>query len=209
MSEPGTVPRAIAIRAETSLADRDSCKFTVSKSVHPGGPFFYDSREQAAGSPLIERLFNLPGVARVLVSGNVVTIGKQESAAWEDLKSLIGEMIRAQLLTGVRAILEAAQVSSPEQRSDDEIRYAVQDLLDSEINPSIAAHGGKISIADVKNGNLYITMSGGCQGCAGSQVTLRQGFELMVRRVAPEVVSIIDTTDHASGTIPFYKQANA
>ena len=209
MSETGTGPSAITIRAETSLADRDSCKFTVSKSVHPGGPFFYDSREQAAGSPLIERLFKLTGVARVLVSDNVVTIGKQKGAAWEDLKSRIGEIIRAQLLTGVRAILEATQVSSSGQRSDDEIRHAVQHLLDREINPSIAAHGGKISIAGVKNGNLYITMSGGCQGCAGSQVTLRQGFELMVRRVAPEVVDIIDTTDHDSGISPFYKQANA
>jgi Fe-S cluster biogenesis protein NfuA len=209
MSETGTGPSAITIRAETSLADRDSCKFTVSKTVHPGGPFFFDSQEQAAGSPLIERLFKLPGVARVLISSNVVTIGKQKSAAWDDLKSKIGQIIRAQLLTGVRAILEATQVSSSGQRGDDEIRQAVQELLDRETNPSIAAHGGKISIADVKNGNLYITMSGGCQGCAASQVTLRQGFELMVRRVAPEVVDIIDATDHASGRRPFYARTPA
>ena len=61
----------------------------------------------------------------------------------------------------------------------------------------------------MKDRNLYIEMSGGCQGCAASQVTPRQGFELMVRRVAPEVVDIIDTSDHASGTSPFCKQANA
>ena len=82
-------------------------------------------------------------------------------------------------------------------------------MLDHETNPSIASHGGKISIGEVKDRNLYIEMSGGCQGCAASQVTLRQGFELMVRRVAPEVVDIIDATDHASGTSPFYKHANA
>ena len=84
-------------------------------------------------------------------------------------------------------------------------------LLDRETNPSIASHGGKISIVELKDRNLYIEMSGGCQGCAASQVTLRQGFELMVRQVAAEVVDIIDTADHASGTSPspFYKQANA
>jgi len=49
-------------------------------------------------------------------------------------------------------------------------------------------------------------MSGGCQGCAASQVTLRQGFELMVRRVAPEIVKIIDATDHDSGLKPFYRR---
>lgn len=209
MSETGTDISAIKIRAETSLADRDHCKFTVSKTVHPGGPFFFDSREQAAGSPLIECLFKLPGVVRVLVSGNVVTIGKQQNAAWDDLRSRIGEIIRAQLLTGVRVILEATQVSSSVQRSDDEIRRAVQELLDHETNPSIAAHGGKITIADVKNGNLYITMSGGCQGCASSQLTLRQGFELMVRKVAPEIGQVIDTTDHASGRRPFYARTPA
>ena len=209
MSETGTDISAIKIRAETSLADRDHCKFTVSKTVHPGGPFFFDSREQAAGSPLIECLFKLPGVVRVLVSGNVVTIGKQQNAAWDDLRSRIGEIIRAQLLTGVRVILEATQVSSSVQRRDDEIRRAVQELLDHETNPSIAAHGGKITIADVKNGNLYITMSGGCQGCASSQLTLRQGFELMVRKVAPEIGQVIDTTDHASGRRPFYARTPA
>ncbi len=209
MSETGTGPSAITIRAETSLGDRDSCKFTVSKTVHPGGPFFFDSREQAAGSPLIERLFKLPGVARVLVSVNVVTIGKQQNAAWDDLRSGIGKIIRAQLLTGVRAILETPRSSPPGNRNDDEIREVVQDLLDHETNPSIASHGGKISIVKVKDRKLYIEMSGGCQGCAASEVTLRQGFELMVRRVAPEVIGIIDATDHAAGTSPFYKHANA
>ena len=81
----------------------------------------------------------------------------------------------------------------------------LQELLDREVNRSIAGHGGKISILDVRDGNLFIAMSGGCQGCAASQVTLRQGFEVMVRRVAPEIVDIIDTTDHASGKKPFYQ----
>ena len=204
MSDLVSNPLSISIRAETSVADPDSCKFTVSRMVHPGGSFFFDNPERAAGSPLVERLFALPGVAYVLVAGNVVTIGKKESASWDGLRSEVGTVIRTQLATGVRAILEAPLPSPAGNRNDDEIREVVQDLLDRETNPSIAAHGGKISIVEVQDRNLYIEMSGGCQGCAASQVTLRQGFELMVRRVAPEVVDIIDATDHASGTSPFY-----
>ncbi len=206
MSDLLSIPLVISIRAETSVADPDSCKFTVSKMVHPGGSFFFDTPERAAGSPLIERLFALTGVAHVLVAGNVVTIGKNESASWEGLRAEIGAVIRTQLLTGVRAILEAPQSAPPGNRNDDQIREVVQDLLDHETNPSIAAHGGMISIVRLKDRKLYIKMSGGCQGCAASQVTLRQGFELMVRRVAPEVIDIIDATDHASGTKPFYKK---
>ena len=209
MSDMVSNPSSIAIRAETSVVDPDTCKFTVSKMVHPGGPFFFDNPEGAAGSPLVERLFALAGVAHVLVAGTVVTVGKQESASWDGLRAEIGTVIRTQLLTGVRAILEAPQSSSAGKRSDDEIREVVQELLDKETNPSIASHGGMISIVELKDHKLYIEMSGGCQGCAASQVTLRQGFELMVRRVAPEIVDIIDATDHASGTNPFYMRVNA
>ncbi len=205
MSDTLSIPSLITIRAETSVADPDSCKFTASKQVHPGGPFFFDDPEQAAGSPLVERLFALAGVAHVLVAGNVVTIGKKESASWDGLRADVGAVIRTQLLTGVRAIFEAPQSSPARNRNDEEIRQAVQQLLDRETNPSIASHGGMISIVQVKDSRLHIKMSGGCQGCAASQVTLRQGFELMVRRVAPEVTDIIDATDHASGVNPFYK----
>lgn len=206
MSDVLPVDPTITIRAETLQADPDTCKFTVSRTVHPGGPFFFDSRERAAGSPLVERLFALPGVAHVLVAETVVTVGKDPNVAWSALKSAIGAAIRTQLLTVVPAILEAPHDASTGRRTDAEIRRVVQELLDREVNRSIAAHGGRISIADVRDGNLFIAMSGGCQGCAASSVTLRQGFEVMVRRVAPEIVDLVDTTDHAAGEKPFYQR---
>ncbi len=206
MSEALPVDPRISIRAEISLADPDACKFAVSRTVHPGGPFFFDSKERAAGSPLAERLFALHGVANVLIAESVVSVGKEPGASWSGLKATIGAAIRTLLLTGVPAILEAPRDASTGRRSDDDVRAVVQELLDREVNRSIAGHGGKISIIDVRDGSLFIAMSGGCQGCAASQVTLRQGFEVMVRRVAPEIVEIVDTTDHASGTKPFYQR---
>lgn len=196
----------ITIQAETSLVDPDTCKFTVSRPVHPGGPFFFDDQERAGGSPLVERLFALPGVTYVLIADNVVTVGKEPGASWSGLRSAIGTGLRTQLLTGVPAILEAPANTGTRERTDAESRAAIQRLLDREVNRSIAAHGGQISIVDVRDGNLFIAMSGGCQGCAASKVTLRQGFEVMLRRVAPEIVNIIDTTDHAAGDTPFYRR---
>ncbi|UUZ68432.1 NifU family protein [Polaromonas sp. P2-4] len=207
MSDALLVDLPTSIRAETSLADPDTCKFTVSRSLHPGGPFFFGNQERAAGSPLGERLFALPGVANVLIAENVVTIGKEPSASWSGLKAAIGTAIRTQLLTGVPAILEMAVHASMQGRSDTELGVVVQQLLDKEVNRSIANHGGKISLVDVREGKLFITMSGGCQGCAASQLTLRQGFEVMVKRVAPEIVEIVDATDHAAGKQPFYPRA--
>ena len=204
MSDRLPVDQNITIRAETSVLDSDTCKFLVSRTVHPGGPFQFDGKDQAAGSPLAEQLFALSGVAHVLVADNVVTVGKASSASWVGLKSAIGKAIRTQLLTVVPAILEIPRGTARGGRTDVEVRAAVQDLLDREVNRSIASHGGRISIVDLRDGRLFIAMSGGCQGCAASQVTLRQGFEVMVHRVAPEIVEIVDTTDHAAGKKPFY-----
>lgn len=204
MSETRSVNLPIRIRAESLLADPDTCKFTVSQCVHAGAPFFFASKEQAAGSPLVEALFALPGVDHVLVAENVVTVGKVPDASWPELKTAIGMAIRTQLITGVPAILETPPGTVTGSRTDAEVHTVIQELLDREVNPSIASHGGKISIAEVRDGTLYITMSGGCQGCASSQVTLRQGFEIMLHRVAPEITDIVDVTDHAAGKNPYY-----
>jgi len=194
----------VSIRAETSLVDPDTCKFIVSRTLHPGGPFFFGNKERADGSPLVERLFALPGVANVLIAESVVTICKEPTASWSGLKAAIGTAIRTQLMTGVPAILEMHAHTGTQGRSDAELHTTIQELLDKQVNKSIASHGGKISVVEIRQQKLYIAMSGGCQGCASSQVTLRQGFEVMLKRVAPEIEEIVDTTNHAAGKQPFY-----
>jgi Fe/S biogenesis protein NfuA len=80
----------------------------------------------------------------------------------------------------------------------------VREVLDSQVNPAIAAHGGKIDLVDVKDTEIYLEMSGGCQGCAMSRMTLRQGVERMLRQSVPEITAVHDVTDHASGVNPYF-----
>ena len=80
----------------------------------------------------------------------------------------------------------------------------VQQVIEQRINPAIAAHGGYISLVDVKDNVVYIEMSGGCQGCGMARVTLRHGVERMIREAVPEIVGVEDVTDHASGLNPYY-----
>ena len=80
----------------------------------------------------------------------------------------------------------------------------VKTVLDTEINPAIASHGGTITLVGVQDSEIYLEMGGGCQGCAMSRMTLRQGVERMVRQAVPEVTVIHDITDHASGENPFF-----
>lgn len=81
----------------------------------------------------------------------------------------------------------------------------IQELIDEQINPAVAAHGGHIDLLDVKADAIYIHMGGGCQGCGMANVTLKHGIESMIKDVFPEITQIIDTTDHAAGTNPYYQ----
>jgi Fe/S biogenesis protein NfuA len=80
----------------------------------------------------------------------------------------------------------------------------VQTVFDTLVNPRIASHGGAVELVDVADDVIYVRMTGGCQGCAASALTLRQGIERMVREEIPEVRDIIDLTDHDAGANPYY-----
>lgn len=80
----------------------------------------------------------------------------------------------------------------------------VQQLLDEQINPALAAHGGFAELKGVEDDKVYVTMGGGCQGCAVSAMTLRDGISRAIKEAIPEVTEVIDTTDHASGENPYY-----
>lgn len=81
----------------------------------------------------------------------------------------------------------------------------VREVLDEQVNPAIASHGGAISLVDVQGTEIYLEMSGGCQGCAMSRLTLRQGVERMLRQAVPEITAVHDITDHASGVNPYFE----
>lgn len=80
----------------------------------------------------------------------------------------------------------------------------VRRLLDSEINPAIAAHGGHVRLVEVRDDRVFLAFGGGCHGCGLVDVTLKQGIEARIREAIPEIVEVVDTTDHATGTNPYY-----
>jgi len=77
-------------------------------------------------------------------------------------------------------------------------------MLDEQIRPMLASHGGGIELIDVDNNKVFVKLSGGCQGCASSQATLKQGVERMIKEKFPEIEEVVDLTDHSSGDNPYY-----
>jgi Fe-S cluster biogenesis protein NfuA len=77
-------------------------------------------------------------------------------------------------------------------------------VIDELLNPMVAAHDGHIQLIDDSGGIIRIRLSGGCQGCAMAQVTIRQGIEVVLRRHVPGVVAVLDETDHSAGDRPHF-----
>jgi Fe-S cluster biogenesis protein NfuA len=82
---------------------------------------------------------------------------------------------------------------------------AIQKLLEERVNPSIAAHGGRITLVDLQNDRAYVRLDGGCQGCGMADVTLKQGVAVEIQNLVPSVTEVLDVTDHADGTNPYYQ----
>ena len=180
----------------------DRCAFAVDRPLFPGESAHFADPAGAAKSPLAAELLQLPGIESVLIADNTVTVSAAHELDWPALG--IGNLIRKHIRSGAPIVAADYFRDLP---SEGDLKWAIRDLLDREINPAVAAHGGFIELIDVKRNNVYLRLGGGCQGCGAADVTLKQGIEKAIRSLAPLVGEILDTTDHAAGRNPYYQQA--
>ena len=101
----------------------------------------------------------------------------------------------------------ALGIDNPNESWRDPIAARIQEVLDRQINPSVAAHGGFVDLLEVRGSAVYLQLGGGCQGCAQVDVTLRQGIEVAIMAAVPQITEVIDVTDHAAGTNPYFQPA--
>jgi Fe/S biogenesis protein NfuA len=88
-----------------------------------------------------------------------------------------------------------------------QVKERVQKILDEMINPAVAGHGGFVDLLDVKDNVVYLRLGGGCQGCGMVNVTLKHGIETTLKEEIPQIAGVIDQTDHAGGSNPYYQPA--
>jgi Fe-S cluster biogenesis protein NfuA len=148
------------------------------------------------------------GSLRVVgVEDGVVTLEASGSpGAALPLASRVEALIRLAVpeVTRIRVIGPGGE---PPAAGTGELADRVRRVLDAEINPAIAAHRGRVVLAGVQQGWVRLRLEGGCQGCSLAEVTLRQGIEPMLRARVPDMVGLIDVTEHESGTAPFFAPA--
>ena len=86
----------------------------------------------------------------------------------------------------------------------DTTEQSVAEVIENKVNPAVASHGGTVSLVGIDDGQVVISFGGGCQGCGMADVTLKQGIEVMIMDEVEGITGVVDVTDHAAGTNPFY-----
>ena len=192
----------ILIKAEPS-AMGDQCKFMVNRNLLEGYSWMFSNFERAAGSPIAEAVFSVEDVETVLVYESTLTVTRQDKTKtdWRPLTKEVGAAIRQVLRSSSFLIADKIISEIPPQ---DEIRKQIQEVINNEVNPGVAGHGGNITLLGVKGNTVTIQMGGGCQGCSAADMTLKAGIHTAFRKAVPAVGAILDETDHAAGLNPYY-----
>jgi Fe/S biogenesis protein NfuA len=126
-----------------------------------------------------------------------------DSARWLDNATIDFEPTATGGQLNIRAPMIKGHVPGAEAGMIDRVRY----VLDAEINPKLASHGGRVSLLEIDaDGVVLLQFGGGCHGCGMVDVTLKQGVEKTLRERVPEITAVRDATDHAGGATPYYSK---
>jgi Fe-S cluster biogenesis protein NfuA len=163
-------------------------KFLPGRDVMGAGTADFADPATAERSPLAAAIFNLPGVARVFLGGDFITVTKTEATAWQALKPQVLGAIMEHFVAG-RPVIEGADAEADEDVNpeDAEIVAQIKELLDTRVRPAVAGDGGDIVFRGYRDGIVKLHMQGACSGCPSSSATLKHGIENMLRHYVPEV----------------------
>ena len=167
-------------------------KFLPGRYVMESGTADFASPVSAERSPLAMALFDLPGVARVFLGNDFISVTKTDDVPWQALKPQVLAAIMDHFVAG-RPVLEGdadealIEEIAPE---DEEIVAQIRELLDTRVRPAVAGDGGDIVFRGYREGIVRLHMQGSCSGCPSSTATLKHGIENLLRHYVPEVISV-------------------
>ena len=166
-------------------------KFLPGRDVMGSRTADFASAETADRSPLATAIFALPGVTRVFLGADFITVTKTDAIAWQALKPQVLGAIMEHFVAG-RPVVETDidDLDEDVEPADAEIVAQIKELLDTRVRPAVASDGGDIVFRGYRDGVVRLHMQGACSGCPSSSATLKHGIENMLRHYVPEVVRV-------------------
>jgi len=172
----------------------NSLKFVLNDMiVEEGHDYDFANEESAAQSPLAKDLFGFPGVERVFLMNNFVTITKRPDLEWIEIAPNIKQYIKEYFEAGKQALSSANfEREDAIKDSDSEPVKKIKSLLDEYVRPSVEGDGGAITFKSLsEDGIVTVELRGSCSGCPSSTLTLKAGIENLLTRSVPEVKQVV------------------
>jgi len=168
-------------------------KFLPGRAVLEGGTLDMRDAQEAAQSPLAERLFGIAGVSGVFFGSDFITVTK-DGSEWQQLKPMILGAIMEHFMSGAPLLnADSAAASDGEEffdAADAETVATIKELIETRVRPAVANDGGDITFKGFKDGVVYLNMKGACSGCPSSTATLRHGIQNLLRHFIPDVTEV-------------------
>ena len=196
----------IQITSEIDKHNPLVCRFTSARTLYVGTRTV-NTAGDAKGLPLAEKLICLSGIEKLQLIGHLLVVTRTADREWTDLGEEIESVLASYLISG--QALTPEDVQEQMMLIGRDTKEKIQYLIDTQINPGVAEHGGAVQIVDIRGHSLYLRLHGGCQGCGAADFTLRHGIETIVKRAVPEIDQVIDLTNHGAGTNPYYRRPDA
>ncbi len=180
----------------------ESLKFVTNRMLYQGTADFRTQELAEEWSPLATFLYSKPFVKSVYICNNFVTVTKELNYPWDEIMLPLKEEIKAYVGNGgqilnegfaeAMAKIEEEQGASYEYTGDEaEIVKKIKELIETYVKPAVEMDGGNIEFKSWDDGVVTVTMQGACSGCPSSTVTLQAGIEGMLKRMVPEVKSVV------------------
>jgi Fe-S cluster biogenesis protein NfuA len=170
-------------------------KFLPGRPVLEHGTLDLRDAEEAAQSPLAERLFGINGVSGVFFGSDFIAVTKNDGDEWQQLKPMILGAIMEHFMSGAPLINAESAASGDEgdeffDAADADTVATIKELIETRVRPAVANDGGDITFKGFKDGVVYLNMKGACSGCPSSTATLRHGIQNLLRHFVPDVTEV-------------------
>ncbi len=195
---PGAL--SMVLEARAAETDGDQLALWLEANDGPGGKFRYDMYFQAPDAAAVDaEIVTIDGLRLFIPAASVSRLrGATLDLATDGSGMVLLNPNEPSAPAAPSAVAEGADLSSP-------LAQEVLRVIEHQVNPSIAGHGGYAQLVGVDGDTVWLKMGGGCQGCAASKMTLRQGIEVAIKEHVPQIANVIDVTDHQAGDNPYYK----
>ncbi len=203
-----TPPLAITDKAlakvkgfRAGVPDPDSQAMWIEVTGLSGGDFTYNmSLKPLAAAAIGDSVQDQDGLPIVVPARDIDNV-RGATIDWSD------DLMRGGLVLLNPNSPSPAMGARPDADLSGDVAQRVMQVLEQQINPAIAMHGGSAELVAVEEDTAYLRLGGGCVGCGMASVTLSQGIEVAITDSVPEIDSVVDVTDHASGSNPYYEAA--